>query len=115
MGLSAKGEQLALDGLLATVYVALTISGVEVSGNAYARQSAAFTQTGSNPTTAANTSIITFPTATGSWGTIDGFALYDAVTAGNQLSDVTALLASKIVGLNDVVRYLAGALTVTMN
>jgi hypothetical protein len=117
--LAAKGEQLALTGLLATVYVSLHTATAaaganEITGNAYARESAAFTQTGSDPTTAANSAIVTFPTATGSWGTITDFALWDASTAGNLLGYGT-LSASKIVGLNDVVRFLAGALTVTMN
>ena len=54
-----------------TLYVALytvaptdTGGGTEVSGGAYARQTAAFTVSGTNPTTATNSAAIEYPTAT---------------------------------------------------
>lgn len=40
---------------------------------------------GTAPSTTVNGSIITFPTPTGSWGTVVGFGLFDAVTSGNLL------------------------------
>jgi hypothetical protein len=71
------------------VYVALytvspteTRAGIEVSGNGYARQTAAFTVSGSY---ASNTSLLTFPEATGNWGTVIGVGIMDASTAGNML------------------------------
>lgn len=77
----------------AAVYVALftaapsdTGGGTEVSGGSYARQSAAFSVTGNNPTEAANSSGVEFPTATANWGTITHIGVYDAATSGNLLA-----------------------------
>ena len=75
-----------------TVYAALFTTmeteddlGVEVSGNGYARQAAAFDA----PTPAGetqNTSDITFGPATpAGWGTIVGWTIHDALTVGNIL------------------------------
>lgn len=77
-------------GLLSTVPPTDNSSGTELSGNGYARQSATF----GAPTDAAesgtrqiaNTNTITFgPAVTADWATAEGFAVYDAVTAGNLL------------------------------
>ncbi len=76
---------------------------VSTSGTAYARQSVAFTLSGTSPTQVANTSQIDFPTATASWGTISHYGVYDAVSAGNLLS-WGPLAASKAIGAGDVFR-----------
>ncbi len=68
-------------------------SGTEVSGGSYARKSVtnnatnfpAATHSGSIPATKANGTSISFVAATGSWGTILAFGIYDASTAGNLL------------------------------
>jgi len=61
----------------------------EVSGNAYARVSTAGANwnaaSASAPSTISNSATITFPTATGSWGTVIAFGVYDASTSGNLL------------------------------
>jgi hypothetical protein len=85
-----------------TVYVALfttmptrSTAGTEVSGNAYARQSLALSAASAGLTD--NTSLITFPTASGgNWGTILGIGIMDASTAGNLLWFGT-LTASRVV------------------
>lgn len=68
---------------------------VEVTGGSYARQAIAsggwssIGTSGSGTTTIyqiTNSTAINFPTATASWGTVVGIALYDAVTAGNLLA-----------------------------
>lgn len=63
--------------------------GVEVTGNAYARQAVTFGAPGAagdGSQKCTNTGVITFPTATpGNWGTIVGVGIFDAVTAGNLL------------------------------
>lgn len=61
-----------------------------------------------------NVAAITFPTATGSWGTITHLAIVDSAThgAGNSLLH-GALTASKAVGTNDIFQFAAGALDVT--
>lgn len=101
------------------LYVALSTanpladgSGIaEPSGNAYARvQTDAWTRTSS---TISNTSQVTFTQATGSWGTLAYFAIYDASTAGN-LVGFGALGTSKTIGNGDTPDFAAGALTATI-
>lgn len=101
-----------------TVYVGLFTSdptdagtGTEVSGNAYARQAATF----GAPSNGASTisSAIEFPQATGSWGTVTHFGIYDALTSGNLLYH-GQLTASKAIDTGDVFKFAASALTVTL-
>lgn len=60
----------------------------EASGGSYARVD---TNTlwnaaaASAPSSTSNSGAITFPTSTGSWGTVIAFGIYDAATAGNLL------------------------------
>ncbi|HCE07083.1 MAG TPA: hypothetical protein DEQ40_00485 [Oxalobacteraceae bacterium] len=82
---------------LPTVYLALfTAVGVdagtgftEVTGGAYARVATTgdwAAASGSAPSTIANNATVTFATPTANWGTVIGFGLYDAATAGNLLA-----------------------------
>jgi len=105
-----------------TIYVGLSTadptddgSGLaEPSGNGYAR-----TQTSASNWNAAsngsldNVSDITFAQATGSWGTITHFALFDAATAGNILAH-GVLSQSKTIGNSDTARFLAGDLDISL-
>jgi hypothetical protein len=108
----------------ATVYVALFTAapsdaytsgspdGTEVTGNAYARQSASFAAPSGTPRVCTNTGTITFPTATpGAWGTVTHFGIFDAVTTGNLLY-WNALTASKTINAGDTAQFAASALTV---
>ena len=101
-----------------TVYVALYTddptdadSGTEVTGGSYARQSVAF----GAPSDGAgdNSSDITFPTASASWGTVTHIGLRDAVSGGNLLLH-SALTASKVVGNGDTFKINAGDLDVSL-
>ena len=101
-----------------TVYVALYTddptdgdSGTEVVGNNYARQSAAFSAPANGATS--NSSDITFPTASASWGTITHIGLHDALTTGNLLFH-SALTASKAVGEDDTFKINSGDLDVDL-
>jgi hypothetical protein len=81
-----------------TAYVALftavgTDAGAgftEAAGGAYARAVTAATAWttpgGTAPSTIQNATPITFQISTAAWGTIIGFGLYDALTAGNLLA-----------------------------
>jgi hypothetical protein len=101
----------------ATVYLALCTSdptetgaaGTEVSGGSYARQAAAFGSASGG--TSSNSGTITFPTATGNWGTITHFAIFDASSAGNCLY-YGALTTSKTINTGDVAKWNAGDLVV---
>lgn len=78
-----------------TAYVALfTVAGVdagtgftEVSGGSYARAATAGSDwnsaSGSAPSSTSNANTITFPTATGDWGDVIAFGLFDDLSAGN--------------------------------
>lgn len=89
-------------------------NGTEVTGGSYARiQVTSWDAPSSNGTTA-NTSVITFPTATASWGTVTHFGIHDALTTGNLLIH-GALTASKVVGSGDVFQFAAGDLDVVFS
>ena len=106
-----------------TIYVGLSTadpsddgSGLaEPIGNAYARVQTADadwnTATGG---ALDNANAITFPEATGSWGTITHFALFDAATGGNMLAH-GALIASKAIGSGDTAKFAAGDLDVSLD
>lgn len=102
----------------AAVYVALFTSdptdagsGTEVSGGSYARQSATFGSPSNGAST--TTADIQFPQATGNWGTVAYFGIYDASSSGNLLYH-GALTASKTIETGDVFKIAAGSLTVTL-
>lgn len=82
---------------LPTTYLALfTAVGIdagtgftEVSGSNYSRVATAGdwnAASGSAPSTITNGSAITFPTPSGSWGTIIAWGIYDASSGGNLLA-----------------------------
>jgi len=102
----------------AVVYVGLFTAdptdanvGTEVTGGSYARESASFAapSNGSSTTDAD----ITFPTATGNWGTVTHFGIYDAATTGNLLYH-GVLNNSKTIQTGDILKIEAGNLTVTL-
>lgn len=103
------------------IYVALstadpldTGAGIaEPSGNAYARTVCNSWDAASGGATA-NTGAVTFPTATGSWGTITHFALFDASTAGNMLAH-GSLAVSKTITTGDTPKFNAGDIDVTLD
>jgi len=106
-----------------TIYVALSAadpgesgSGIsEPSGNGYAR--VATSSSDWNAATGGlldNATDIEFDTATGDWGTITHFALFDAETAGNMLAYGT-LGQAKTVNNADTVQFAAGDLEVTLD
>ena len=86
-------------------------SVTELSGNAYARQTVAFTTSGN---TTSNNAAVEFPTATGSWGTVTHVGVYDASTSGNLMAYAT-LSASKAIDTGDVFRVPSGDLDITLN
>jgi hypothetical protein len=117
-GLSSKGEIAVLASILSGCFVSLHSADPgdtgtsEVVGGAYARQAATFTNTGANPTTSANSAIVSFPAASAAWGTLPFFGVWDALTGGN-FRGSGALTPAAVVNIGDQARFLAGALTVT--
>jgi hypothetical protein len=103
-----------------TLYVALytvaptdTGGGTEVSGGAYARQTAAFTVSGTSPTTASNSAAVEYPTATANYGTVVAVGVFDASSGGNLLAYAN-LDTSKVVSTGDVFRFNTGDLDITL-
>ena len=85
-------------------------SGTELSGDAYARQDINFAAASGGA--ASSNATVTFPTATGSWGTITHIGIHDAVSSGNLLYH-SALSASKAIASGDVFQVASGAITIT--
>lgn len=86
-------------------------SGTEVSGGAYARQSASFSISGN---TASNTAALEYATATASYGTVTHVGVFDASTGGNLIA-YAALTTSKAIDTGDVFRIPAGDLDITLD
>jgi hypothetical protein len=86
-------------------------SGAEVSGGSYIRQSATFAAPSNGAS--ATSADVTFPQATGNWGTIGWIGIWDAQTTGNMLYH-TALDASKAIDTGDIFKIASGSLTVTL-
>ena len=102
-----------------TVYVGLFLSdptdagsGTECTGSAYARQSLSVTTASSGIVT--SSADVTFPQATGSWGTISHLGILDALTSGNLLMH-TPLTTSKTIDNGDILKISSGNLTVTLD
>lgn len=87
----------------------------EPSGNNYSR----VTTSGSDWDAAAsgataNAAALTFPEASGSWGTVTHYALFDAATSGNMLCHGT-LDASRVITSGITPRFAVGALDITLD
>jgi len=87
-------------------------TGTEVSGGSYARQVLSVTTASGGIVTSSGD--VTFPQATGSWGTISHIGILDALTSGNLLMH-TALTTSKTIESGDILKISSGNLTVTLD
>jgi len=93
-------------------------SAVEVSGGSYARKAVVPNTTnfaapsGAAPATSASGANFVFVTPTGSWGTVVGWAMYDASSAGNMLA--YGSFSGVAVGSGDTVEFLSGNLSISV-
>ena len=101
----------------ANIYVGLSTgsfsddnSGTELSGSGYTRKEITFAAASS--ASAASNATVTFPTATGSWGAVSHWGIFDASSSGNLLVH-GAFASSKTIASGDVLRINSGDLTVT--
>ena len=85
-------------------------SGAELSGNGYARVAITFAAASSG--SAATNATVTFPTATGSWGSVSHWGIFNATTGGNLLIH-GSFATPKTITSGDVLRINSGDLTVT--
>lgn len=99
------------------VYLGLSVasmgddaSGTELSGSGYARQAVTFSAASGGTTS--NSAAITFPTATGTWGSVGFWSLWDAASSGNMLLH-GSFSAAKTIASGDVLRVSSGDLDIT--
>lgn len=108
----------------ATLYVGLSTTTItdaggnitEPAGNNYSRVAVTNNVTNfpnSSGGSKTNGTDITFPTATGSWGTVTDFFISDASSGGN-IYGYGVLSASKAVGTNDTLKIPTGSLTLSL-
>lgn len=108
-----------------TVYIGLSTttpsdagaSFTEPSGFGYARVGVTNNATNwpaASGGSKSNANPIAFPEASGSWGTITYFGIFDAVSGGNLLMK-GALAASKAITNGDTLQFNAGAIVVTLD
>jgi hypothetical protein len=85
----------------------------ELSGNGYARQSAAFTEDTNGLVD--NDADVTFGPNTGSnWGEITHISIWDAVSSGNCLAK-GAISSPVTINVNDSLKFAAGQLDVSID
>lgn len=106
-----------------TIYVGLSTADPgddgtglsEPSGNGYARvQTAASDWNSASGGSLDNAEVIEFSEATGDWGTVTHFALFDTASGGNLLAH-GSLSQSKSIAGGDTARFAAGDLDVSMD
>ena len=106
-----------------TIYVALSTSTpaddgtnvTEPSGGGYARVStAAGDWNAASAGLIDNANDLSFAEASGDWGTLTHFVLYDALTSGNALA-WGALGTSKAIGSGDTAKFATGDLDVSLD
>ena len=102
------------------VYVALFTTepaadgtgGTEVSGNGYSRKVATFAAPSSG--VIANSAVpVSFPVATGGWGTVVAIGIYDASTSGNLLA-LGPLMSSTAVLTGQIFELATSELTIQL-
>lgn len=85
-------------------------SGTELTGNNYSRVSVSFGAAAGG--TMSNDAAIEFAAATGSWGSVSHWGLYDAASAGNLLVH-GSFSAAKTIASGDVLKVATGDLDIT--
>ncbi len=85
-------------------------SGTELSGNNYSRVSVSFGAAASG--TMSNDAAIEFAAATGSWGSVSHWGLYDASSSGNLLVH-GSFSAAKTIASGEVLKVATGDLDIT--
>ena len=100
-----------------TVYVGLATAtfgegntGTELTGNNYSRKSATFSIASGGTTS--NSAAIEFDAATGSWGSVSHFGIFDASSGGNLLIH-GAFSSPKTIASGDILKIDTGDLDVT--
>ena len=85
-------------------------SGTELTGNNYSRVSVSFGAAASG--TMSNDAAIEFAAATGSWGSVSHWGLFDAASSGNLLVH-GSFTTAKTIASGDVLKVATGDLDIT--
>ena len=85
-------------------------SGTELTGNNYSRKAITFASASSG--SIASNSAVEFDSATGSWGTVSHWGIWDASSSGNLLFH-GAFTASKSIATGDILKVASGSLTIS--
>src|ERR1043166_8364109 len=90
--ITAQATTILTTTALANVYIGLvtttpsdSAAGTEVTGGSYARVDSKGKWAAPSAGAVATNADVVFPTATADWGTVVGFNIYDALSAGNRL------------------------------
>ena len=106
-----------------TIYIGLSTEDptddgsalAEPNGNAYTRvQTSASDWNIASGGSLDNASEIAFPMATGSWGTITYFGLFDNATGGNMLLS-GPLSTPRAIGVGEITKFMAGDLVLNLD
>lgn len=95
---------------LSTASLADDASGTELSGNNYTRKAITFASASGG--SIASNSAVEFNSATGSWGTVSHWGIWDASSSGNLLFH-GAFTASKAIASGDILKVASGSLTIS--
>lgn len=95
---------------LAVGSIADNAGGTELSGSNYSRKAITFASA-SGGAISSNASV-EFDPATGSWGTVAYWGIWDASTSGNLLFH-GAFTASKAIASGDILKVASGSLTIS--
>jgi hypothetical protein len=85
-------------------------SGTELTGNNYSRVAATFSAAASGTTS--NSAAVEFSAATGSWGSVSHFGIFDAASSGNLLIH-GAFTTAKTIASGDILKIPTGDLDIT--
>lgn len=97
---------------LATGSIGDDASGSELTGNNYSRKAITFASASSG--SIASNSAVEFDPATGSWGDVSHWGIFDASSSGNLLFH-GSFTASKTIASGDILKVASGSLTITAN
>lgn len=95
---------------LATASIQDDASGTELSGNNYTRKAVTFASAASG--SISSNAAVEFNAASGDWGTISHWGIWDAATSGNLLYH-GAFTTGKAIASGDILKVASGSLTIT--
>ena len=90
-------------------------TGTEVSASGYTRIQASFATASGTSGQVATDADVTFPTSTGSWGTVTHIGLHESATGTGNMIYHSILDVAKTIDAGDIFKISAGDLTVELD